>query len=86
MERGPLKPTLSLETAAIDAVATSTQNYADMNVAFTIVDTKTGKTLWQGDVYDYLKKTMTEQESLPLIYDKVARKFVVKSFGKAKKK
>ncbi len=83
--KGPMKPSLGIETMALDMAATMTLNYVDMNVNFTIVDRKSGKILWNEDVYDYEKEKMTEKESIPAIFDKVARKFIVRSFGKPKR-
>ncbi|MFA6079538.1 MAG: hypothetical protein WC779_07340 [Candidatus Omnitrophota bacterium] len=84
--KGPMKPSLGIETTALDIAATMTENYADMNVSFTITDSKTGKVLWTNDIYEYEKKVMTEGESIPIMFDKIARKFVVRSFGKPARK
>lgn len=82
MDRGPLKPSVSPGTVMLDAMATMDSNYADMDVQFFVVDTKSGKEIWNANIYAYLKKKMTEAESIPIIFDKIARKFVAKSFGK----
>jgi hypothetical protein len=82
MERGPFKPSIGIGTLTAEAVATATENYVDMMAQLTVTDTKTGKELWNNEVYDYERKIMTADESYPLIFDKVARKFVWKAFGK----
>jgi hypothetical protein len=81
--RGPLKPSMGIETTLLDAAATATENYAEMAGKFTVLDTKSGNILWSGVVEDYLKKIMTAEESIALISDKVARGFIWKCFGKA---
>ena len=83
MERGPFKPNPGIGTMVLEAAATATQNYVEMAVEYTVSDTKSGKTLWRNTVNEYLKKNMTPEESVPLIYDAVARAFVWKCFGKA---
>lgn len=82
LDRGPLKPTVSPGTMALDMMATADSNYADMDVRFLVTDTKSNKVLWDDSVYVYIKKKMTEEGSFPLVFDKIARKFVAKSFGK----
>jgi hypothetical protein len=82
MTRGPFKPSIGIGTMMAEAAATATENYADMLVNISVTDTKTGKELWNNDVYDYERKIMTAEESYPIIFDKVARKFVGKAFGK----
>jgi len=84
--KGPMKPSLGIDTMALDMAATMTENYADMNVNFNVTDHKTGKVLWSRDVYDYEKHKMTEAESIPVMFDKIARKFVAHSFGKPARK
>lgn len=79
----PVKPTISAWALALDAV--TTENYVEMKADFVITDTKHNKTIWQEEVYDYLKDPMTPEESIPKIYDKVARKFLWHSFGKPNK-
>lgn len=81
--RGPLKPSPGIETTLLDAAATATQNYVEMSVEYAVVDTKTNKVLWQNTISEYIKKTMTPEESIPLIYDVVTRTFIWKCFGKA---
>lgn len=85
MERGPIKVNPGFGTMMLEMMATATQNYADMEVEFTISDSGTGKILWQETVTDYMKRTMTPAESVPMVYDKVARTFIRKSFGKPKR-
>lgn len=82
LERGPFKPSIGLETMALDAAATMTLNYVEMFNKFTITDTKSGKVLWQDEINEYVKRKMTPEQSLLVIYDKTARVFLWKSFGK----
>ncbi|MCX5679984.1 MAG: hypothetical protein NTZ95_04935 [Candidatus Omnitrophica bacterium] len=67
---------------ALDAL--TTENYAEMGVDFTITSTGSGKIVWKDNVFDYIERTMTPAESVPMVYDKIARKFLWKSFGKGK--
>ncbi len=83
MEKGVFKPSPGVGTMLLDAAATMSQNYVEMSVEFTVIDSKTGQTLWKNTISQYLKKIMTEAESKPLIYDAVTRTFVWKCFGKA---
>lgn len=82
LERGPFKPSIGLETMALDAAATMTLNYVEMLNKFTILDTKSGRILWQDEINEYVKRKMTPEQSLLVIYDKTARVFLWKSFGK----
>lgn len=66
----------------LDAV--TTENYCEMNVEFTVTDTRAAKVVWKKEVSTFIKRTMTPDESIPLIYDKVSRNFLWKSFGKPK--
>ena len=84
MDRGPLKLSPSLSTIALDAIASATENYVDMGVEYTVIDTVTGKLLWHDIVSNYIKKKMTPEESRPLIYDAVTREFIWKCFGRAR--
>jgi hypothetical protein len=81
--RGPLKPTIGLQTTLLDAAATATMNYVEMLATFTVIDTKSGNILWSDGVGGYLKKVMTPEESVPMISDKVSREFIWRCFGKA---
>ena len=85
LKRGPFKPSPSIAGLLLDAAATATENYADMVAEFTIIDSKTGDTLWKRDIGVYIKKLMSQAESIPLIYDKTARAFIWRSFGKLRK-
>lgn len=84
LKTGPIKPSVSIVTTAVDAVATALENYVDMNVNMTVTDSRSGEVLWRDDVYDFDKRIMTEREGIPVIFDKVARKCVAKAFGKRK--
>ncbi len=84
LDRGPLTLTPGIGVMVVDAVATATENYVEMAVEFTIADAKDGSTLWKNTLHSYIKQTMTPDESIPLIYDKAARGFVARSFGKGK--
>lgn len=83
MERGPLKPSLSIGVMFADAAATASQNYVEMETEYSVIDTKSGKMLWDNTISEYLKKKMTPEESIPMICDAVTRAFVWKCFGKA---
>jgi hypothetical protein len=83
MEKGIFKPTPGIATTLLDAVATMTENYVEMTVEYTVIDTKSDKMLWNHTINEYIKKRMTEEECIPLIYDAVTRTFVWKCFGKA---
>lgn len=76
----PITPTTSPAALVLDAA--TTENYVEMTVDFEVTQTKTGKIVWQKPVVSYVKHTMTPEESLPIVYDKVARTFLWKSFGK----
>jgi len=80
--RGPLRLTPSTGTAVLDMAATATQNFVEMYAQFIVTDTKTNNILWNDKISEYKKKIMTPGESIPIIYDKVARTFLWKSFGK----
>lgn len=79
LEKDPIKPSLSF-IMAIDAV--TSENYAELSVEFTVVNTATGSVMLKEDITGFVKRTMTPAESVPLVYDKLARKFVADSFGK----
>lgn len=81
-EKDPVKISPSAASIALDAV--TTENYVEMTVDFTITDTAKNKVIWKEEVYDFVKHTMTPEESLPIIYDKVSRTFMWKSFGKGR--
>ncbi|MCX5678449.1 MAG: hypothetical protein NTY76_05000 [Candidatus Omnitrophica bacterium] len=85
LNRGPLNPNPGIATMLADAAATATLNYVEMDVSYTITDAKNNKVLWVDDVKEYIKKTMTPEESIPLIYDKVTRTFLSQCFGEAHK-
>jgi hypothetical protein len=79
MEKDPVKPSLSV-IMAIDAV--TSENYAELSAEFTVVNTATGGVALKEDITGFVKRMMTPAESVPLVYDKLARKFVADSFGK----
>lgn len=79
LKNDPVKPSLSF-IMALDA-ATS-ENFAEMAADFTVTDSKNGSVLWQENVTSYVKRMMSPEESMPLVYDKLARHFVSKAFGK----
>lgn len=70
--------------SAIILDAATTENYAEMGVDFTVTSAKNGNVVWKDNVFDYVERTMTPAESIPLVYDKVARRFLWKAFGKGK--
>jgi hypothetical protein len=84
LDRGPLKPIPVMGLSALDAAATATQNYTEISVQYAVIATRTGETLWDSGVADYIKRVMTPKESLPLIYDRITRIFLWKCFGKAR--
>ena len=83
LEKGRFKPSPGIGTMLLDAAATMSQNYVEMAVEYTVIDAKSGKILWHNMISEYIKKKMTLEESVPLIYDAVTRAFVWKCFGKA---
>lgn len=62
--------------------AATTENYVEMSALFTITDTKTGKVIWRDTVSTFIKHMMTPEDSIPMIYEKLSRVFLWKSFGK----
>ncbi len=60
----------------------TTENYVEMEVKFTVIDTKKNEVIWQDMVSSFIKRKMTVAESIPLIYDKVSRDFLWKCFGR----
>jgi len=84
LDRGPLKAGPGAGGILLDAAASATHNYAEMEAYFTITDTKTSQVLWSDLVNVYKKKVMTPQDSVGVIYDKISRIFLSKSFGKGK--
>jgi len=84
LKRGPFKPSPGIDTMLLDAAASATENYVEMTAEYTVVDTRDGKTLWKSDVYEYVKRIMTPEKSIPIIYDKISRTFMWKCFGKAR--
>jgi hypothetical protein len=79
LEKDPVKPSLSF-IMALDAA--TTENFAEISADFTVTDAKNGSVLWKETVTSYVKKMMTPAQSLPLVYDKLARHFVSKAFGR----
>ena len=82
LEKDPLRPSPSTATLILDAV--TTENFVEMFAEFTVVDTRTGETVWKDTVSTFIKRMMTPAESIPLIYEKLSRVFLWKSFGKGK--
>ena len=62
--------------------AMTTENYVTMETEFQVVETRTRQTIWKDRVSAFLKRKMTKDESVPLIYDKLSRTFLWKCFGK----
>lgn len=81
-EKDPITTFGSPSGMLLDAM--TTENYAAMKASFTVTDTKTGKTLWDDTVTTFIKKMMTQKASVPLIYNKLARNFLWKCFGRPK--
>jgi len=67
---------------ALDAA--TTENYVEMTADFTVTDSRTGAILWKDSVKSFLKDKMTPEESVPLVYEKLSRDFLWRSFGKKK--
>ncbi|MCM8791052.1 MAG: hypothetical protein NC938_05055 [Candidatus Omnitrophica bacterium] len=82
LTKDPVRPAISVALMALDAAIT--ENFVEMDVQFTIINTKTGALIWKDNVVRFLKRSMTRAQSIPLIYDKIARAFVSKSFGKGR--
>ena len=78
----PINSVAGPSALLLDAV--TTENYAEMGVDFIVTSTKNGKIVWEDNVFDYVEHTMTPSESIPMVYDKVARRFLWKAFGKGK--
>ena len=78
----PITTFASPSGLVLDAV--TTENYVEMAAEFTILDTKSGRVVWKNTISTFIKKMMTPEESIPLIYDKLSRTFLWKSFGKGR--
>ena len=81
-EKDPITTFGSPSGMLLDAM--TTENYVAMKARFTVTDTKTGKTLWNDAVTSFIKKMMTQKDSVPLIYNKLSRTFLWKCFGRPK--
>ena len=82
MERGPLKPVPGMTPATLlDAAATASHNYTEMDVEYTVTDSRTGSVLWKDDLEFHIKKNMTPEESVEAISDRSANMFIWKCFG-----
>jgi len=64
--------------------AATNENYAELGVDFTVTSTKDGAVVWKDNVFDYVEHMMTPAESIPMVYDKVTRRFLWQAFGKGK--
>lgn len=84
MHRGPFKVNPSVGGLLLETAATASHNYVEMMVKYTVTDTKSGKVVWERTLSDYVKKNMTPDQSIPIIYDKITRDFLSKCFGKPK--
>lgn len=82
LKSDPVTTYMSPTGFVLDAM--TTENYAAMDVEFVVMDATFNKTLWKETISTFVKKKMTEGESVPLICDKVARTFLWKCFGKPK--
>jgi len=76
----PINSYAATATLVLDAV--TNENYAEMTVDFTVTGTKKGDLLWSKEIKGYVEHTMTPEQSLPMVYDKVSRDFLWRSFGK----
>jgi hypothetical protein len=79
-ETDPINSYASTATLVVDAL--TTENYAELTVDFTVTDAKSGNVLWNKNLMSYVERKMTPGESIPLVYDKLSRDFLWKSFGK----
>jgi len=84
LEKGPLKITPSAGGIVLDAAVTMVTNYVELEVAFDVIDTKSGASVWKDVNNLYDKKILKREESIPHICDKMARHFVSECFGKGK--
>lgn len=82
MQKGPFKPTPGIGTTLLDVAATMTENYAEIIVNFVVTKSQLGDILWKDTLNPYVKKSMSPEESVPVLSDKVASHFVWKCFGK----
>jgi hypothetical protein len=82
LDKGPMKPTLAPGGFFIEMAATAAHNYAEMTVEYTVIDTKTSNVLWKDTLTPYVKKTMTPDESVPMVYKTAAKNFLWRAFGK----
>lgn len=82
LEKDPITTFGSPSGMLLDAM--TTENYVAMKAEFIVTDTKTGKTLWDDSVTSFIKRMMTQKDSVPLIYNKLARTFLWKCFGRPK--
>jgi hypothetical protein len=62
--------------------AATTENYADLEVEFTVTDARTNSVLWKNTVSTFIKRMMPRDKSIPLVYDKLSRTFLWKCFGR----
>ncbi len=79
-EKDPITSFGSPQTFALDAL--THENYAAIEVEFTALDPRNGQTLWSDEVSAFAKGEMTVEESKPIVYDKVSRRFLWKCFGR----
>ena len=78
----PINSVAGPSALLLDAV--TTENYAEIGIDFTVTSTASGKVVWKENVFDYVEHMMTPAESIPMVYDKAARRFLWKAFGKGK--
>lgn len=81
-ETDPINSVAGPSALLLDAV--TNENYVELGVDFTITSTKGGNIVWEDNVFDYVEHMMTPAESIPMVYDKAARRFLWKAFGKGK--
>ena len=80
-DKDPIDFIVGVYGVAYDAL--TTENYAFQEVVFTVTDTKKAKILWSKKLkIEYTKKSMTEDESIPLINKKTVRTFMRDCFSK----
>jgi hypothetical protein len=80
LEKDPITSWGSPTLLLLDAV--TTENYAEMEVEFTVTDTRTNSILWKNTASTFIKRMMSRDQSIPLVYDKLSRTFLWKCFGR----
>ena len=81
--KDPVDMIMGIWSAAYDVL--TTENYAYQEVIFNVTDQKTQNKLWEKTLkIELTKKSMTEEESLPLINKKTVKNFILECFSKSR--